>query len=173
MPNCDKGGHSAESNIVVRPLGKSDLDSLVKLFKIISNDPAITYFHPHPFTDEQAHKIVSYSGRDLYFGVFVRQEILGYGMLRGWDAGYEVPSLGIYLTPSARGKGLAKVIMDALHRQAHRVGSKKVRLKVYRDNAVAVRLYEQLGYKFESDDAGQVVGYIDLTTMTRKSANEL
>jgi len=39
-------------------------------------------------------------------------------MLRGWDEGYETPSLGIAVHPDARGLGLARTFMGFLHAAA-------------------------------------------------------
>ena len=61
------------------------------------------FFHPHPFTTEAARERAAYTGKDLYYVVIEGDEILGYGMLRGWDEGYEVPSLGIVIHPAHRG----------------------------------------------------------------------
>lgn len=134
---------------------------IAELFRILQNERNKT-FHPHPFTDEEAKKHAQYIGKDLYYVVLEGDHVLGYGMLRGWDEGYEVPSLGIVIHPSVRGTGLAKLFMDFLHTAARRRGARKVRLKVYPDNTAAVNLYKKLGYVFESKKAGQLVGFVDL-----------
>jgi ribosomal protein S18 acetylase RimI-like enzyme len=41
--------------------------------------------------------------------------IVGYGMLRGWDEGYSVPSLGILVRAEACGQGIGKLLMEHLH----------------------------------------------------------
>jgi len=120
------------------------------------------HFHPHPFTDEEAKRRAQYSGKDLYYVLVEGDKVLGYGMLRGWDEGYNVPSLGIAMHPSARGMGLGKLFMHFLHAAAWRKGASKVRLKVYPDNTTAVTLYQKLGYTFQAEEAGQLVGFIDL-----------
>ncbi|MFN8537438.1 MAG: hypothetical protein U0232_08190 [Thermomicrobiales bacterium] len=38
---------------------------------------------------EQATILTNYAGADLYYVLIAGDTILGYGMLRGWDAGYE------------------------------------------------------------------------------------
>jgi ribosomal protein S18 acetylase RimI-like enzyme len=84
-------------------------------------------------------------------------------MLRGWDEGYEVPSLGIALHPHAQGQGLAHLFMDFLHVAARRRGAKKIRLRVYRDNKSAITLYRSLGYELTEDrDWRYLLGVLDL-----------
>ncbi len=119
-------------------------------------------FHPHPFTDEEAARLAGYNGKDLYYVAVDETLVLAYGMLRGWDEGYEIPSLGIALHPLSRGTGLAAAFMEFLHAAARRNGARKIRLKVYPDNIIAVRLYEGLGYRFASQETGQLVGTVSL-----------
>lgn len=119
-------------------------------------------FHPHPFTDEEAARVAGYTGKDLYYVAIDETQVLAYGMLRGWDEGYEIPSLGIALHPSARGTGLAVAFMRFLHSAARRKGAQKIRLKVYSDNVKAVRLYENLNYVFGTEKTGQLIGIVDL-----------
>ena len=119
-------------------------------------------FHPHPLTAEQAAWIGGHEGADLYYVLWTGAEVLGYGILRGWEEGYAVPSLGIALHPAARGRGLAELLMHLLHAAAALRGAPRVRLKVYRSNARARALYERLGYTFAPTDAPELVGYREL-----------
>jgi [ribosomal protein S18]-alanine N-acetyltransferase len=116
-------------------------------------------FHPHPFTDEQAKLLTHYSGKDLYYLFVDGVDILAYGMLRGWDEGYDVPSLGIVVHPDARGQGVGEVFMHFLHSAARKKGARKIMLKVYKENAAAYKLYLKLGYQFDGEEQkGQLVG---------------
>jgi ribosomal-protein-alanine N-acetyltransferase len=121
------------------------------------------YFHPHPMTDAAAHERAIYKGKDLYYVLVCHDSVLAYGMLRGWDEGYSIPSLGIVVHPTARGRGLGRVMMDFLHAAASWRGAAKVRLRVYPDNATAVTLYRSLGYVFADEPEGDyLVGHLDL-----------
>lgn len=136
--------------------------SLGEFFRELENTGDNQQFHPHPFTVEEAKKRVRYSGQDLYYALVAGTQVLGYGMLRGWDEGYKIPSLGIAVHPDFRGMGFGKLLMYYLHTAARYRGAKKIRLKVYSENRAAVALYEKLGYQFESEEAGQKVGYLNL-----------
>lgn len=138
-------------------------ESLTVLFTVIAADPGAQQFHPHPFTAEQAIAISRHTGADVYVALIDGDVFIGYGMLRGWDAGFEVPSLGIYLRPEARGRGLGRLFIERLHQLAHEAGAACVRLKVYSDNLPARRLYENLGYRFTGADAGQLIGVCKLS----------
>lgn len=135
---------------------------LAEFFRDLKKGGDDKHFHPHPLTDEEAKRRCQYSGKDLYYVLTESDKILGYAMLRGWDEGYEVPSLGIVLHPSVRATGLGKLLIHFLHAAARRKGASKVRLKVYPDNTTAVALYKKFGYTFHAEQDGQLVGFIDL-----------
>jgi ribosomal protein S18 acetylase RimI-like enzyme len=69
--------------------------------------------------------------------------------------------LGIAVHPDARGLGLARMFMQFLHAAARQYGAARVRLKVYPANSAARRLYESLGYRFESTPDDQLLGIFD------------
>ena len=119
-------------------------------------------FHPHPLTRDEAARRVRYKGRDLYYALINDGRVLAYGMLRGWDDGYTVPSLGIAVHPAERGKGLSKLMMLFLHAAARRQMATRVRLTVDAGNIVALRLYCQLGYEFRQLGKGRLEGFAEL-----------
>jgi len=119
------------------------------------------WFHPHPFTAEQARVLAAYAGRDLYCVAVDEGRVAAYGMLRGWDEGYATPSLGIAVAPAFRGQGLGRPFMHYLHAAARLRGAPRVRLKVYPGNTAARRLYESLGYRFQDAGDGQLLGFVD------------
>ncbi len=119
-------------------------------------------FHPHPLTAEHATRLAAYRGRDLYYVATRGEAVLAYGLLRGWDEGFDVPSLGIAVHPAARGHGLARPFMLFLHAAARLRGARRIRLKVYPYNTPARSLYESLGYRLEPGADGQLVGFCAL-----------
>jgi len=121
-----------------------DSDALAELFGAISGDPQFT---PHAFTRAFIEWLRAYAGRDRYLvASWGSGPLLVYGMLRGWDEGYEVPSLGIAVHPRARGQGLGALMMRALHREAWTAGASSIRLRVHPENARALGMYARLGY---------------------------
>jgi ribosomal protein S18 acetylase RimI-like enzyme len=135
---------------------------LCDLFRAFAEGPDHAFFHPHPMTDEEAHRLCAYGGRDLYYVACAGTDVLAYGLLRGWDEGYEIPSLGIAIHPEARGRGLARPFMAFLHAAAKARGATKIRLTVYNDNQRAVELYRRLGYQFEAKNDRELVGLLVL-----------
>jgi len=129
-------------------------------------------FHPHPLTAEEASKRASHCGKDFYCVLAHEAAIVGYGMLRGWDEGYEVPSLGIVVDPTVQGRGYGKLLMEFLHATARHRGASRIRLKVYPDNLKAVTLYRSLGYEFEEPENGQLIGTLILNPVPGRSPKE-
>ncbi|MEA2645636.1 MAG: hypothetical protein QOE92_719 [Chloroflexota bacterium] len=152
-------------SLETRHLSPGDGAALADLFAALVAAGDERHFHPHPLTAEHARDLCdSYRGQDVYMVVEDEGRFVAYGMLRGWDEGYEVPSLGIAVHPDARGRGVSRVLMSALHDAAAAHGARRVRLRVYPDNASAVALYRSLGYQLagEPDGGEQLIGHVDL-----------
>lgn len=135
---------------------------LAEFFRRVKEAGDEARFHPHPLTPEEAERRVRYEGRDLYYALTDGDRILGYGMLRGWDEGYAVPSLGIAVHPDERGRGLARLLMLFLHGAARKRGAERVRLTVDTDNDAALRLYRELGYAMQAMEDGRLEGILRL-----------
>ena len=150
------------SALEFRRIGVGMEQSLAEFFNHLVISGENRFFHPHPFDDESVRKITQHEGKDLYYAILVDDKILGYGMLRGWDAGYEIPSLGIVIHPKVRGMGLGKSLMLFLHAASKYRGSKQIRLKVYPENKFARKLYQELGYIFQGEEDNQLIGILNL-----------
>lgn len=110
------------------------------------------FFSPHAADENTLRTIATHTGQDFYLLLVDGRQVLGYGMLRGWDEGYSIPSLGIALHPLVRGSGFARALMDFLHAEARHRGSSKVRLRVHVQNRRAIALYTSLGYTLMRDE---------------------
>jgi ribosomal protein S18 acetylase RimI-like enzyme len=146
-----------------RLLRPEDAGALGRLFERMRTQGVDKFFHPHPLTREQACERAAYTGRDVYSVMQAGTELVGYGMLRGWDEGYEVPSLGIVIDPGQQGRGHGRRLMEFLHDIARQRGARRVRLRVHTENERAVTLYRSLGYSFNGEDGGQMLGFLQLT----------
>lgn len=125
-------------------------------------DDAGNTFHPHPLTRDAAREACRSKGADVRYVATISGQVVAYGLLRGWDEGYDVPSLGIAVDPSFRSRGIGHVLMELLHAVARLRGAKRVRLRVAPENGEARHLYEGMGYRFAGEERGQLVGTLDL-----------
>jgi ribosomal protein S18 acetylase RimI-like enzyme len=145
-------------SVEFRSITSRDADALADLFADIDE----TFFRPHPFTAEEARRIASLEGRDHYALMFVDERPVAYGMLRGWDEGFETPSLGIAVRTREQRRGYGRLMMDHLRATAMARGAGMVRLRVHRDNERARRLYESLGYRYMGEDRGELVMVLEI-----------
>lgn len=145
------------------PLGRDTADAFAVLLQELAAQGDDAFFHPHGFDGDSARRVVAASeaGPDEYWLLAV-DEVVAYGMLRGWAEGYAVPSLGIAVGPRYRGQGHARAMMEHLHRRARLRGAERVRLKVDCRNTVARRLYESLGYVFQEHSPAELLGFVTL-----------
>lgn len=79
------------------------------------------------------------------------EDVVAYGMLRGWSDGYAVPALGIAVDTFYRRRGLATALMLFLHHRAAERGARQVMLHVDDENSSAKRLYLSMGYRPSED----------------------
>jgi len=134
--------------------------ALADFFVAIAKDDYAYYYRPYSLTPDTAKELCSLSGDDLYYVLIEKEVILGQGMLRGWDEGYSIPSLGIAIHPKAAGKGLGMMFTRFLHSVAWLKDCKAIRLTVYKKNVPAIRIYEKLGYIFTSKNEDELVGLL-------------
>ena len=153
-----------KKDVEIRRIRKSDQATLLEFFAQLVFCGLDRTFHPHSFTEEVAYKICTQRMRDWYAGVFLQQSrlrtMVAYVMLRGWDAGYEVPSFGLCVLPDYQRVGLGRLLLEYAVMVARFRGSPAVRLKVYPDNIRAVEMYRAYGFQYNNDlENGQLVGY--------------
>ena len=121
------------------------------------------FFEPHPLTSQYASVIANYRGKDIYAFIIFCKKIIGYGMLRGWDDGYGIPSLGISVHPDFRGLGIGLKMMHYLHSTAIGKGCSHIRLRVKKNNYRAIKFYTNLGYELNEDSEEYLIGQMQLT----------
>jgi len=126
------------------------------------NDFRAENFYPHPFTLDYLVWLLVRRTKDFYCVMRDGEKVISYGMLRGFEEGFEIPSLGVSVDKDYRGKGVGRFMCNYLHFVAKLKGCTKVRLRVNKDNATAKTLYESLGYVFRDFDEEYLEGFIDL-----------
>lgn len=109
------------------------------------------HFYPHPFDMDYLVYLLLNKTKDYYCMMIINNKVVAYGMLRGWEEGYEIPSLGVAVDENFRGKGLGKLMCEYLRIVAKLKGSTKIRLRVHKDNIKAINLYKSLGYEFKEE----------------------
>lgn len=150
----------------IRLIGPQDAKPLGELFVGLAGGSEARQFHPHPLTVAEARGIAEGSAvrADLYFAAFLGDRLVGYGMLRGWDEGFSIPSFGLAVGAAYRSRGIGRRLLRYAISLARERGASTMMLKVHLDNASARRLYESEGFVFEGipEDPAQVKGLLAL-----------
>ena len=156
------GSHGMQDTLEIKRVTSKYQHELILFFQTIQNSDDIHFFHPHDFTPELACKIVNHEGLDVYYVLVKGQTIVGYGMLRGWDEGYETPGLALIIHPDFRGQGLGRLLMLFLHAVARLRTARQILIKVYEKNRPALNLYQSMGYCFNVQEGPQLIGFLEL-----------
>jgi [ribosomal protein S18]-alanine N-acetyltransferase len=138
--------------------------ALVDMLGTVAQQDALHHFSPHGFDVDSVTSLCTHDRKDLYYVLTSDTSVIGYGLLRGWEEGFDTPSLGIAIHPSYRGEGHGRMLMGFLHSAARARGAEQVRLRVHASNDGAMALYRQLGYRFETpaDSQGLLVAHLRL-----------
>ena len=132
-------------NLRIRRLTGEDFESVSRILTE-AQDEYVKWFHPFPFDYASVRNMLTAAERDAYFGIFVDEKIVGFCMLRGLDAGYELPSYGVFIAESYARLGLSKLALDFALSWCRLAGIYAVMLKVHPDNSHAKRVYERAGF---------------------------
>jgi RimJ/RimL family protein N-acetyltransferase len=104
------------------------------------------HFDPFNFDLNSIKSNLEKAENDVFFGIFVEHQMVGFHMLRGWDAGYEIPAYGVFISSNYSGLGLGKLSLRHAVSFCRVNKIKKMMLKVHPENLIAKRLYEASGF---------------------------
>src|SRR5262249_4273077 len=110
----------------IRSLTAADADALAEFFAAAASDPETArFFHPQPLTKAFAESLCAAipTRRDKYFALWYGGRIAGYGMLRGWDEGFAVPSFGACVHPALRDAGIGQALLMHALAEARAAGA--------------------------------------------------
>lgn len=161
------------SESTIRMIDTRDLDALSQLFDRNNISDVTTYFHPFPLNRDSAKRIACTVHLDRYYGVFNRDQIIGFCMLRGWDQGFSIPSFGVLVDSDFQGHGVGRKLTAFCLLEAGGLGCPSVRLSVYSSNEVAVRIYRALGFTEISREPCTISGRRDEKLEMRKELDTL
>lgn len=150
---------------VISALAVSDREDLASFFEALSADvEAVRFFHPHPLTAAHARVLCAGIGlrKDRYYVARLGEQIVGYSMLRGWDAGFPVPSFGVAVAREARGCGLGHLLLEHAVAECRRLAAPALRLTVYQANERAIHIYRKFGFVFTRKNAEEWIGVLNL-----------
>jgi len=114
--------------------------------------------------DEQAiAEMLINTEKDIYSGVFWKTDLIGIFMLRGWDAGYEIPSFGVLIDEKYRGGAFMRLTLDTAKLICRLSGAKRLMAKIHPDN-VSPRGASRLGLHQTGveESTGNIIYHLEL-----------
>lgn len=110
------------------------------------------YFIPFEFDFDSVSAAINKANKDMFYGIYIDSTLVGFYMLRGWDAGYDIPSYGVWIAENISSKGLSKLTLHHAISICKINNIKKLMLKVHPDNLIAKKIYEEFGFSFSGID---------------------
>lgn len=147
--------------ITIRPAIQTDLPQILEIYNdIIVNTTAVYDYKPHTL---EMRTLWFTQRAEQGFPIFVAEEgnsILGFssfGTFRPWAAFKYSVENSVYVAPPARGKGISKLLLEALVQKAKELNIHTIIAGIDATNEVSIRLHQ--GFGFEKAGIIQQAGY--------------
>jgi RimJ/RimL family protein N-acetyltransferase len=131
----------------LKRLRPADELALSELFA--ANDiPAVTrWFDPFELNATTATRLCAYGGRDLYWGLWDADTLVGLAMVRGWDGGYPQRAYGMLVDHRQHGRGVGKAATALMLQELRTRGEREVRARVHDDNVRSLGMLVANGFE--------------------------
>ncbi|KAA3616676.1 MAG: GNAT family N-acetyltransferase [Calditrichaeota bacterium] len=142
-------------NIEIQLLEPGATPELVTMFNSADSKYS-KYFIPFNFEYKSVKTMLSQAVLDKYFGFYFKGTLIGFFMLRGLDAGYQIPSYGVWINPKYQRCGLGKLSLTYCLALCNINNFPALMLKVHPENIKAIHLYINTGFeKISMDKSNQ------------------
>lgn len=141
-------------NLLQLELKKLNIKNAEELTDLLqSSDEEYTkYFIPFKYDLPTISNILKNKNKDQYYGIYFNSVLIGFYMLRGFDAGYDIPSYGVWISKEYSSKGISKFTLQHAISICKLNNIKRIMLKVHPDNLTAKKIYEDFGFVNEGVD---------------------
>ena len=162
MHATDANSSAGYADLTIRALQVGDAATVSGFLRAQPPEYA-RFFYAFGSREEEISRILGARERDVYSGMFWRGELAAVFMLRGWDAGYEVPSFGVLVDVKHRGRAFMRIALDVAKLTCRLSGVTRLMAKIHPDN-VSPRGARRLGFVQTGVEAetGNVVYHMDL-----------
>lgn len=144
-------------NLTIRPILPNDNSSIARIIRetlteFNANKPGTVYFDP---TTDDLFSLFSLKNSFYYVAILDDEIVGGCGIFptKNLPEGYS-ELVKFYLTTKARGKGVGKTLMLKCFEKAKELGYQKLYLESMPELAIAVGMYQKLGFKFIDNSLG-------------------
>lgn len=153
---------SFQHELTIRPLLVEDARQVSALLRAQPPDYA-RFFYAFSFDEAEIARILGGRKLDVYSGMFWQGRLIGFFMLRGWDAGYDVPSYGVLIDQKFRGGQFMRLSLEIAKLISRLSGATRLMAKIHPDN-ISPRGARRLGFVQTGVEAetGNVVYRLEL-----------
>ena len=153
---------SAGNSFAIFPLMPPDAGSVAAFLRRQPTE-YLRFFYAFRGDEAAIGEMLASTEEDIYSGVFWQQNLIGIFMLRGWDAGYEIPSFGVLIDEKYRGGALMRLTLDTAKLICRLRGAKKLMAKIHPDN-VSPRGARRLGLHQTGteESTGNIIYHMEL-----------
>lgn len=153
---------SSNKSFIIRPLEPADA-AIISNFMSSQPPEYLRFFYAFGADESAVAEILSTNKNDVYAGVFWQENLAGVFFLRGWDAGYEIPSFGVLIDEKYRGGAFMRLTLDAAKLISRLSGAKQLMAKIHPDN-VSPRGASRLGLRQTGveEKTGNIIYHLEL-----------
>jgi RimJ/RimL family protein N-acetyltransferase len=147
----------------LRPLNPADAAAAAELIASQPDDYA-RFFYAFGTDAPALATTLGAVEKDVYAGLFWGEKLICVYMLRGWDAGYAVPTFGLIVDAEHRGQRVLTVALEAAKLTARLKGADRLMVKVHPDNEAGTAGALRLGFVPSSDEpeTGNIIYHLGL-----------
>lgn len=160
-PDVDKSDHLIRAkDLIIRPLTLEDAGTVSNMLLAQPRDYA-KFFYAFDFSEQRISDLLVNKQKDIYSGIFWCDELVAIFMLRGWDAGYAIPSFGVFVAWEYRGGSFMRISLESAKLICRLVGAPGLMAKIHPDN-VSPRGARRLGFTQTGveNESGNIVYHI-------------
>lgn len=152
---------SLNKSLSIRQLEATDAAAISAFMRSQSSE-YLRFFYAFGSDESAIAEILSASEMDVYSGVFWQANLVGVFFLRGWDAGYEIPSFGVLIDEKHRGNAFLHLTVDTAKLICRLSGIKQYMVKIHPDNT-ALRNVHRMGFYQTGveETTGNVIFHLD------------
>ena len=148
-------------SLTIRQLETTDA-AIVADFMNSQSPEYLRFFYAFGSDESAIFEMLSAAEKDVFTGVFWQNDLVGVFFLRGWDAGYEIPSFGVLIGEKHRGRTLLQLTVDAGKVICKLSGINQYMVKIHPDNVPLANVGRMGFYQTGVEEStGNVIFHLD------------
>jgi RimJ/RimL family protein N-acetyltransferase len=153
---------SLNKSLSIRQLEQTDV-AAIAVFMRSQSTKYLRFFYAFNSDESVIGEMLTAAKMDIYSGVFWQTNLVGVFFLRGWDAGYEIPSFGVLIDEKYRGGAFMRLTLDTAKLICRLSGVKQLMAKIHPDN-ISPRGARRLGLHQTGieESTGNIIYHLEL-----------